>query len=60
MRLSPNAIRHCDVTVKPKQGPPPTGHLGLSLHQLMCDVKAWAEAHMDKLLANRESYDTNG
>jgi hypothetical protein len=31
--------------------------LGLSLHQLMCDVKAWAEAHMDEVLANRESYD---
>ena len=33
--------------------------LGLSLHQLMYEVKAWAEAHMDEVLANRESYDTN-
>jgi DNA-binding HxlR family transcriptional regulator len=33
--------------------------LGLSLHRLMCDVKEWAEAHMDEVLANRESYDTN-
>jgi DNA-binding HxlR family transcriptional regulator len=31
--------------------------LGLSLQQLMCDVKAWAEAHMDEVLANREEYD---
>ena len=27
--------------------------LGLSLQQLMCDVKAWAEAHMDEVLTNR-------
>jgi DNA-binding HxlR family transcriptional regulator len=31
--------------------------LGLSLHQLMCDVKAWAEDHMDEVLANRLTYD---
>ena len=31
--------------------------LGLSLQQLMCDVKAWAEAHMDEVLVNREKYD---
>jgi DNA-binding HxlR family transcriptional regulator len=31
--------------------------LGFSLHQLMCDVKAWAEAHMDEVLANRAIYD---
>jgi DNA-binding HxlR family transcriptional regulator len=34
--------------------------LGLSLHQLMCDVKEWAEAHMDEVLANREAYDASG
>ncbi|MBB5076411.1 winged helix-turn-helix transcriptional regulator [Nonomuraea endophytica] len=32
--------------------------LGLSLHHLMRGVKAWAEAHMDTVLANREHYDT--
>jgi DNA-binding HxlR family transcriptional regulator len=31
--------------------------LGLSLQQLMCDVKAWAEAHMDEVLTNRKEYD---
>jgi DNA-binding HxlR family transcriptional regulator len=31
--------------------------LGLSLQQLMRGVKAWAEAHMDEVLANREKYD---
>ena len=31
--------------------------LGLSLQQLMCDVKAWAEAHMDEVLTNRKKYD---
>ena len=31
--------------------------LGLSLQQLMCDVKAWAEAHMDEVLVNRDKYD---
>jgi hypothetical protein len=25
--------------------------------QLMCDVKEWAEGHMDEVLANRECYD---
>ena len=33
--------------------------LGLSLQQLMLGVKAWAEAHMDEVLANRERYDTS-
>jgi DNA-binding HxlR family transcriptional regulator len=32
--------------------------LGLSLHQVMCGIKAWAEAHMDEVLAKREEYDT--
>lgn len=32
--------------------------LGLSLHQVMCGIKAWAEAHMDEVLANRGAYDT--
>jgi DNA-binding HxlR family transcriptional regulator len=32
--------------------------LGLSLHHLMAGIKLWAEAHMDEVLANRESYDT--
>jgi DNA-binding HxlR family transcriptional regulator len=32
--------------------------LGLSLHQLMWDVKEWAQGHMDEVLANRERYDT--
>ena len=31
--------------------------LGLSLQQLMCDVKAWAETHMDEVLTNRKEYD---
>src|ERR1700754_5078584 len=31
--------------------------LGLSLQQLMRDVKAWAEVHMDEVLVNREKYD---
>ena len=31
--------------------------LGLSLHALMKQVKAWAEANMDEVLANRERYD---
>lgn len=33
--------------------------LGLSLHDLMRGVKAWAEANMDEVLANREQYDTH-
>ncbi|MFD7699492.1 winged helix-turn-helix transcriptional regulator [Streptomyces caelestis] len=32
--------------------------LGLSLYGMMRGVKAWAEAHMDEVLAHRESYDT--
>ena len=31
--------------------------LGLSLHELMRSVKAWAETHMDEVLANRATYD---
>ncbi|MEV4299846.1 winged helix-turn-helix transcriptional regulator [Microbispora rosea] len=31
--------------------------LGLSLHQLMRGLKAWAEVHMDDVLANRATYD---
>lgn len=31
--------------------------LGRSLQLLMLDVKAWAESHMDEVLANREDYD---
>ncbi|MFD2350793.1 winged helix-turn-helix transcriptional regulator [Nonomuraea ferruginea] len=32
--------------------------LGLSLRDLMHGIKAWAETHMDEVLANREQYDT--
>jgi DNA-binding HxlR family transcriptional regulator len=32
--------------------------LGLSLQQVMRGIKAWAEAHMNEVLANRENYDT--
>jgi DNA-binding HxlR family transcriptional regulator len=32
--------------------------LGLSLDSVMRDIKVWAEAHMDEVLANREQYDT--
>jgi DNA-binding HxlR family transcriptional regulator len=32
--------------------------LGLSLQHVMRGIKAWAEAHMDEVLANREQYDT--
>ncbi len=32
--------------------------LGSSLQDLMRGIKAWAEAHMDEVLANREEYDT--
>ena len=32
--------------------------LGLSLHQLVRELKAWAETHMDDVLANREAHDT--
>ncbi|MFD4366459.1 winged helix-turn-helix transcriptional regulator [Rhodococcus sp. NPDC058521] len=31
--------------------------LGLSLHQVMREIKAWAEMHMDEVLSNREEYD---
>jgi DNA-binding HxlR family transcriptional regulator len=31
--------------------------LGLSLHQVIRHLKAWAEAHMDEVLTNRETYD---
>ncbi|MGH3500639.1 MAG: winged helix-turn-helix transcriptional regulator [Nocardioidaceae bacterium] len=33
--------------------------LGLSLQQVMCGIKDWAEAHMDEVLSNREEYDTH-
>ena len=33
--------------------------LGLSLHDVMRSIKAWAEAHMDEVLANREEHDTH-
>ena len=33
--------------------------LGLSLHQVMRGIKAWAEAHMDEVLAHREAHDTS-
>jgi DNA-binding HxlR family transcriptional regulator len=32
--------------------------LGLSLCDMMRGLKAWAETHMDEVLANRETYDT--
>jgi DNA-binding HxlR family transcriptional regulator len=32
--------------------------LGLSLNQVMRHLKAWAEAHMDEVLANREGHDS--
>ena len=31
--------------------------LGCSLHDVMRGVKAWAEAHMDEVLANRDAHD---
>ncbi|MEU8626218.1 helix-turn-helix domain-containing protein [Streptomyces sp. NPDC048669] len=31
--------------------------LGLSLYEMMRGLKAWAEAHMDDVLANRETYE---
>ena len=34
--------------------------LGLSLQLLMRGIKAWAEAHMDEVLANRAAYDSSG
>ena len=32
--------------------------LGLSLQHVMLGIKAWAEAHMDEVFANRDDYDT--
>ncbi|MGQ5262873.1 winged helix-turn-helix transcriptional regulator [Micromonospora sp. ZYX-F-536] len=32
--------------------------LGLSLYEMMRGLKAWAEVHMDDVLANRETYET--
>jgi DNA-binding HxlR family transcriptional regulator len=32
--------------------------LGLSLQHVMLEFKAWAEAHMDEVFANRAGYDT--
>jgi DNA-binding HxlR family transcriptional regulator len=32
-------------------------NLGLSLHHVMRDIKGWAEAHMDQVLANRTDHD---
>jgi DNA-binding HxlR family transcriptional regulator len=32
--------------------------LGFSLYNVMHGIKAWAEAHMDQVLANREKHDT--
>jgi DNA-binding HxlR family transcriptional regulator len=32
--------------------------LGLSLYGMMRGLKAWAEEHMDDVLANRDTYDT--
>jgi DNA-binding HxlR family transcriptional regulator len=31
--------------------------LGLSLHQMIRGVKAWAETHMDDVLTSRATYD---
>ena len=31
--------------------------LGHSLHGVMRTIKAWAESHMDEVLANRERHD---
>ncbi|MFJ1706275.1 winged helix-turn-helix transcriptional regulator [Kitasatospora sp. NPDC088346] len=32
--------------------------LGLSLYEMMRGLKAWAEEHMDDVLANRQAYET--
>ncbi|MFF8505497.1 winged helix-turn-helix transcriptional regulator [Streptomyces anulatus] len=32
--------------------------LGLSLYEMMRPLKAWAEVHMDDVLANRQAYET--
>jgi DNA-binding HxlR family transcriptional regulator len=34
--------------------------LGLSLHEMVRGLKAWAQTHMDDVLANRESFDLGG
>ncbi|AWE54104.1 MULTISPECIES: winged helix-turn-helix transcriptional regulator [Streptomyces] len=34
--------------------------LGLSLYRMMRGIKTWAEAHMDEVLAHRETYDAHG
>ena len=34
--------------------------LGASLQEVMCGIKAWAEAHMDEVLANRDRYEAAG
>lgn len=34
--------------------------LGTSLQEVMCGIKAWAEAHMDEVLANRDRYEAAG
>jgi len=33
--------------------------LGLSLQNVMCGIKEWAEANMDEVIANRDDYDTH-
>jgi DNA-binding HxlR family transcriptional regulator len=33
--------------------------LGASLHDVMRGIKGWAEAHMDEVLTNRETYDAS-
>lgn len=33
--------------------------LGRSLQHMMRAIKAWAEAHMDEVIANRETYDAH-
>ncbi|MFE3001882.1 winged helix-turn-helix transcriptional regulator [Nocardia sp. NPDC059246] len=33
-------------------------NLGLSLHQLVREIKGWAETHMDEVLTNRAAHDT--
>lgn len=32
--------------------------LGASLHAMVREMKAWAELHMDEVLANRDTYET--
>jgi len=33
--------------------------LGLSLQNVMCGIKEWAEANMDEVIANRDDYDNH-